>query len=100
MRKISLITLFLASLLLLTSQQQAVLAYRHHSTGIAFPVLLGEMKRGEVTNYEENQRGLGLGVSYSATNVAVAEPDTSTHEDGVGRCVVSANQKGTPVSHS
>jgi hypothetical protein len=73
MRKISLISFFLASVLLLTSQQQTVLAYRHPSTGISFPVLLGEMKRGEVTNFEENQRGLGLGVSYSATNVAVAD---------------------------
>lgn len=39
--------------------------YVHPETGMKFPETLGGLHRFEVTDYEKEQKGLGLGVSYA-----------------------------------
>jgi len=71
MRKIGLIGLLLVSLPL-ACQKQAVQSHRHSPTGISFPGSLGEMKRGEITDFEKREQGLGVGIGYAGPGHVVA----------------------------
>jgi hypothetical protein len=38
--------------------------YTHHQTGIIFPSEIALLKFEKITDYEKNNRGLGIGLSY------------------------------------
>jgi hypothetical protein len=40
----------------------------HRPTGLSFPDFLGEMKRGDIKNYEKQEKGLGLGIHYNGSS--------------------------------
>ena len=45
-------------------QELLVQPYPESAPGITFPRLMGGLRRGEVTDYEKKQKGLGIGIRY------------------------------------
>jgi hypothetical protein len=68
-RRVFICSLIALLLLLFTSGVFAA-SYQHPATGLVFPDTLASLKKGEFTDYEKRQRGLGIGVSYTASGIA------------------------------
>ncbi len=71
MKKSALVFAFAFFLFMPCMHEAAAEPFRHSETGMVFPDQLADMDRGEVTDYEAEQPGLGVSVGYNAPGITL-----------------------------